>query len=54
MDKMIKAPRKIMQKQEVLDRAGSVSAGDQTVWITAGAGDIDELVNPLTELLKEK
>jgi len=54
LEKMTKAKRQILQKQEVLDRAGAVPAGDKTVWITAGAGDIDELVKPLTEILKDK
>jgi UDP-N-acetylmuramate--alanine ligase len=53
-EKMVKAPVQIMQKQEVLSRASALSVGDQTIWITAGAGDIDELVKPLTEILKEK
>jgi UDP-N-acetylmuramate--alanine ligase len=54
LEKMARTSVQIMQKQEVLKRAASLSVGDQTVWITAGAGDIDELVNPLTEILKEK
>jgi UDP-N-acetylmuramate--alanine ligase len=54
LNKMVKAKRQILQKQDVLDRAGAVQAGEKTVWITAGAGDIDELVKPLTEKLKEK
>jgi UDP-N-acetylmuramate--alanine ligase len=54
LEKMTKASGQIMQKQEVLNRAASALVGDQTVWITAGAGDIDEMVNPLTEILKEK
>jgi hypothetical protein len=43
-----------MQKSEVLERAASVLPGEKTIWITAGAGDIDELVRPLTETLKGK
>jgi UDP-N-acetylmuramate--alanine ligase len=54
LEKMVKAPVQIMRKQEVLERAKSVPVGERTIWITAGAGDIDELVNPLTEILKVK
>lgn len=53
-EKMIRVPVQIMKKQEVLERATKMKPGDQTVWITAGAGDIDELVNPLTQILKDK
>jgi len=52
--KMTRAKRQILQKQEVMERAKAFPAGDKTVWITAGAGDIDELVKPLTEILKDK
>src|SRR5664279_2861725 len=54
LNKMVRAPGQIMQKQQLLERAAAVKPGDQTVWITAGAGDIDELVKPLTEILKGK
>jgi UDP-N-acetylmuramate--alanine ligase len=54
LNKMVKARRQILQKSEVLERAASVLPGEKTIWITAGAGDIDELVKPLTETLKGK
>jgi UDP-N-acetylmuramate--alanine ligase len=54
LNKMVKARRNILQKSEVLEKAAAVLPGEQTVWITAGAGDIDELVKPLTEILKGK
>ena len=54
LEKMGNEKKQILQKQEVLDRARQVPAGEKAVWITAGAGDIDELVNPLTEIFKDK
>jgi UDP-N-acetylmuramate--alanine ligase len=54
INKMVKARKQILQKSEVLEKASAVLPGEKTVWITAGAGDIDELVKPLTETLKEK
>jgi UDP-N-acetylmuramate--alanine ligase len=54
LNKMTKARRKILRKSEVLEKAATVLPGEKTVWITAGAGDIDELVKPLTEILKGK
>ena len=54
LDKMVKAKRQILNKQEVLARAGIIQPDEKILFITAGAGDIDELVNPLTELLKTK
>ena len=54
LNKMGKAQRQILQKSGVLEKAAAVLPGEKTIWITAGAGDIDELVKPLTEILKEK
>jgi len=54
LNKMEMAKRQIMQKQEVLDRVRAIQPGERTVLITAGAGDIDELVKPITDLLKAK
>jgi UDP-N-acetylmuramate--alanine ligase len=54
LNRMVHAPAQIMQKQEVLERARAMQPGNKTVWITAGAGDIDELVFPLTQILKDK
>jgi hypothetical protein len=51
---MTKAKRQVLLKPQVLERAKDMETGDKTVWITAGAGDIDQLVNPLTQLLLEK
>jgi UDP-N-acetylmuramate--alanine ligase len=54
LKKMTKAKRQVLLKPQVLERAKDMETGDKTLWITAGAGDIDELVNPLTQLLLEK
>lgn len=54
LKKMTKAKRQVLLKPQVLERAKEMETGDKTVWITAGAGDIDELVNPLTQLLLAK
>ena len=53
-DKMVRVKGQIMSKQEVLDSAGKIEQGKKILLITAGAGDIDELVKPLTDLLKTK
>jgi UDP-N-acetylmuramate--alanine ligase len=54
LDKMVKAKRQILNKEEVLAMAAAIAPGEKMVLITAGAGDIDELVKPLSELLKAK
>jgi UDP-N-acetylmuramate--alanine ligase len=54
MDKMKKAKRQILSKQDVLKWAGAIKPEEKILLITAGAGDIDELVKPLSELLKTK
>src|SRR5450432_429615 len=54
LNKMEMAKRQIMQKQEVMDRVRAIQPEERTVLITAGAGDIDELVKPITDLLKAK
>jgi len=51
---MVKATAKIMQPEEVLELAGNSPTGERCVWITAGAGNIDELVKPLTDILNRK
>ncbi len=51
---MERAKRQIMNKKEVLNWVGSLQPEEKMVLITAGAGDIDELVNPITDLLKAK
>ncbi len=53
-DKMIKAEKQILTKQEALSYVASVQPKNKILLITAGAGDIDELVEPLTEILKTK
>ena len=54
IDRMVNATAKIMQPEEVLELAANSPAGERCVWITAGAGNIDELVKPLTDILKRK
>ncbi|HCL84434.1 MAG TPA: UDP-N-acetylmuramate--L-alanine ligase [Chitinophagaceae bacterium] len=54
LNKMEKVQAKILDKPEVLARARSIQPGEKMVLITAGAGDIDDLVQPLTEILKTK
>ena len=53
-DKMTKAKKKMLDKKGVLEWAQAIQPAEKSVLITAGAGDIDELVKPLTELLKTK
>jgi hypothetical protein len=47
---MVSAPVQIMKKQEVLERQRQ-ETGDGP-FDNSGCGDIDELVNPLTQILK--
>jgi UDP-N-acetylmuramate--alanine ligase len=54
LNKMEKAIRSILNKQEVLDRARSIQPEERILLITAGAGDIDELVKPLADILQIK
>jgi len=49
---MVKAVKQILTKQEVLAYVASIQPKEKLLLITAGAGDIDELVKPLTEILK--
>jgi UDP-N-acetylmuramate--alanine ligase len=44
----------IMTKKETLARAERIRPEENILFITAGAGDIDELVKPLTDLLRTK
>jgi UDP-N-acetylmuramate--alanine ligase len=53
-DKMLKAKTRILNKQEALARVGEIRADEKILLITAGAGDIDELIKPLTNLLQTK
>ena len=52
LNKMVKAVKQILTKQEVLAYVASIQPKEKLLLITAGAGDIDELVKPLTEILK--
>jgi UDP-N-acetylmuramate--alanine ligase len=54
LNKMVKAEKQILTKQEVLARVASIQPNEKILLITAGAGDIDELVKPLTEILMSK
>jgi UDP-N-acetylmuramate--alanine ligase len=45
---------KVLTKNEVLARAGRIKTGENILFLTAGAGDIDELVKPLTDILSTK
>ncbi|HEV3251227.1 MAG TPA: UDP-N-acetylmuramate--L-alanine ligase [Puia sp.] len=54
LDNMVKAEKQILNKQEVLAYVASIQPKEKLLLITAGAGDIDELVKPLTEILKTK
>jgi UDP-N-acetylmuramate--alanine ligase len=54
LNRMTLAEKQMMNKQELLQWAGSIQRGEKMVLITAGAGDIDELVKPITDLLKTK
>jgi UDP-N-acetylmuramate--alanine ligase len=52
--KMIKTNKRILNKQEVISWADTIGPEEKILLITAGAGDIDELIKPLTALLKAK
>jgi UDP-N-acetylmuramate--alanine ligase len=54
LDKMHKAKKRVLDKKEVLVWAKTIQPREKIILITAGAGDIDELIKPLTELLKTK
>ena len=54
LNKMKKAEGRILGKTEVLAWAASIHPEEKILLITAGAGDIDELVSPLTLLLNKK
>jgi UDP-N-acetylmuramate--alanine ligase len=54
LNKMTKAKKRILEKKGIIEWARTIQPTEKTVLITAGAGDIDQLVQPLTELLKTK
>jgi UDP-N-acetylmuramate--alanine ligase len=53
-DKMNTAKKRILNKAEVLAWAAKIKPEEKILLITAGAGDIDEIVHPLETLLKTK
>jgi UDP-N-acetylmuramate--alanine ligase len=53
-EKMNEANKRILNKAEVLAWAAKIRPEEKILLITAGAGDIDELVYPLETLLKSK
>jgi UDP-N-acetylmuramate--alanine ligase len=53
-DKMTGAEKQILSKHEVLNWIASVHPQEEMVLVTAGAGDIDELIEPITDLLNKK
>ncbi len=54
LNRMVKTERQILNKKDLLAFADNIRPEEKILLITAGAGDIDELVKPLTELLKAK
>ena len=51
----VTAPEKVLiRKEELLDYVKGLALGENEVFVTLGAGDIDRLVGPLAELLTEK
>ncbi len=54
LNKMTRAKKQILDKKEILLWAADLQPKEKLVVITAGAGDIDELVKPFTDLFKSK
>jgi UDP-N-acetylmuramate--alanine ligase len=54
LSKMTATNKRILNKAEVLAWAAKIKPEEKILLITAGAGDIDELVHPLETLLKTK
>ena len=54
LSKMTAKNKRILNKAEVLAWAAKIKPEEKILLITAGAGDIDELVHPLETLLKTK
>jgi len=54
LNKMSAKNKRILNKGEVLAWAAKIRAEEKILLITAGAGDIDELIYPLETLLKTK
>jgi UDP-N-acetylmuramate--alanine ligase len=53
-DKMGKVKSRMLDKKQVISWAAGMKTDEKILIITAGAGDIDELIQPLTTLLKAK
>jgi UDP-N-acetylmuramate--alanine ligase len=51
-EKMAKAITAIVPKENILAKVAALETSRKTVLVTAGAGDIDTLVQPITEMLK--
>ena len=51
LEKVTTTNKKLLSKQEVLEH---IRKNDHDVIITMGAGDIDGLVKPIADILKEK
>jgi UDP-N-acetylmuramate--alanine ligase len=54
LGKMDMGKKQILNKAEVLALAAKIKPEEKILFITAGAGDIDEIVHPLETLLKTK
>jgi UDP-N-acetylmuramate--alanine ligase len=54
LNKMIATEKKMLNKEELLLWVKSIQPEEKFVLVTAGAGDIDALVQPITDLLKTK
>ncbi len=54
LDKMVKTKKRILNKKEVLEEVADLKRDEKILLITAGAGDIDELIKPITESLTTK
>lgn len=53
-DRITAGEKVLIKKGELLDCLGKMPVGDNEVFITLGAGDIDRLVEPVAALLHEK
>jgi UDP-N-acetylmuramate--alanine ligase len=53
-DKMTNRRKSVLSKNETLQFLEGLKMDKKTVLITAGAGDIEDLISPITELLKIK
>ena len=51
LDRMTIADKQILDKKQVLEKVNEIRGKEKLLLITAGAGDIDTLVKPLTDLV---